>query len=53
MKTSKFKNVTSKDVLEEIICENLDTLFEELDEMNKTEELDSKLKREGLKKKEV
>ncbi len=44
MKTSKFKNVTSKDVLEEIIYENLDNYFKELEKLNKLNEIDIELK---------
>lgn len=43
MKTSRIKDTKSKDVLEEIICENLDNLFEELEELSKFEENDYKL----------
>lgn len=42
MKT-RIKNAKSKDALDEIICENLDKFFGELEELN---EVDSKLQEE-------
>lgn len=45
MEMSRIKNTKSKDVLEEIICENLDKCFEELEKLNKLKELDSESKK--------